>query len=75
MNTVKLPVTKGESIVCIKDHPDGHFTVGKEYKVNAYQLVGSYAGVRVRDDRRERRDFNFIPTSKNYFWKHFNTGG
>jgi len=66
-----IPVEKGTIIRCIKEHPDGHFTVGKKYKINAYRVTAHYAGVRVRDDKRERKDFNFIPASKNYFWDYF----
>lgn len=71
MKDVKLPVAIGDEVICIKEHPDGHFTLNRIYKINAYQVVGKYAGVRIRDDRRERKDFNFIPTSKNYLWKCF----
>lgn len=74
MNSLQLPVAKGEIVTCIKKHPDGIYTVGKDYKINSYQVVGNYAGVRIRDDRRERKDFNFIPTSRNYIWKHFTSG-
>lgn len=64
-------LVKGSEIICIKEHPDGHFTVGKVYKINAFRTKPGYCGVRIRDDKRERKDFNFIPSSKNYIWKHF----
>lgn len=66
-----IPVDVGTIIECIAEHEDGIFYVGELYKINAHQVVGKYAGVRIRDAKRERKDFNFIPTSKNYFWKHF----
>ena len=71
MEDLSLPVVKGTEIVCIKEHPDGHFEVGEKYKVNAYRMFGKYIGVRIRDDKRERKDFNFIKSSKNYFWNYF----
>lgn len=69
----QLPV--GTILVCIQAHPDGRYTVNDTYKVNAYQVVENYTGVRIRDDRRERKDFNFIPSSKNYVWKYFKVLG
>lgn len=71
MSMVQLPVTVGTEVICIATHEDGHFHVGQIYKVNAYRLLGKNMGVRIRDSKRERKDFNFIIGSKNYFWKHF----
>jgi hypothetical protein len=67
----KIPVEIGTKLICIRPHKDGFFTVDATYKVNAYQVVGSYAGVRIRDNKRERKDFNFILGSRNYFWNYF----
>lgn len=66
----------GTQIVCIAKHQHGNFTVGATYKINAhksytYQGGVEYAGVRIRDDKRQRKDFNFIPTSKNFIWNYF----
>mgnify|MGYP007135336205 CR=1 FL=1 len=66
----------GTLLVCIKPHPDGFYTKGKIYKVvsyrkHSYQGGWQYAGVRLRDDKRQRKDFNFIPISRNYIWKYF----
>lgn len=67
-----LPVRRGTVIECIKPgHHAGSFTVGNVYKVNAYQVGGKYAGVRIRDDKRERKDFNFKVGSNSYFWDYF----
>lgn len=63
---------KDTLLECIVAHEDGSYTVGKRtYRVASHQVVGNYAGIRLRDDRRQRKDFNFIPTSKNYIWKYF----
>lgn len=61
----------GAPVICTVLHPDGNFTIGKSYKISSYQVVGKGAGIRIRDDKRQRRDFNFIPTSKNFIWDYF----
>jgi hypothetical protein len=61
----------GTLIVCINEHPAGSFTVGKTYRISAYQVGRKYAGIRVRDDKRQRKDFNFTPTSNSYLWNYF----
>ncbi|MNP04854.1 hypothetical protein D3C76_967880 [compost metagenome] len=63
-----MTVPVGTLLICIQSHPDGLFTQGQIYKVNA---LGKRGGVRIRDDKRERKDFNYIPTSKNYIWAYF----
>lgn len=70
----------GTLLQCKKPHEDGNFTIGKTYKVNAHRYRSvpggvEYVGVRIRDDKRQRKDFNFIPTSKNYIWKYFKSVG
>jgi hypothetical protein len=70
MHIVTL-LPKGTELICIKEHPDGSFTIGESYKVNAHRVKGAYIGIRIRDDKRERKDFNFIPESKNFIWKYF----
>jgi len=68
----KVLLPKGTSVICTAEHPDGDFTRGKRYRINAHRTSGvGYAGVRIRDNRRQRKDFNFIPDSRNYLWKYF----
>lgn len=72
--TKNLPI--GTRLRCRIVHEDGDFTAGRIYKVNAYRcrnVAGKveYFGVRIRDNKRQRKDFNFIPTSKNYIWNYF----
>jgi hypothetical protein len=75
MESTSLQV--GTRLECIEVHEDGFYTVGEFYRVNAHRYRSvpggglNCAGIRVRDDKRERKDFNFIPTSKNYIWKFF----
>ncbi|MMZ45227.1 hypothetical protein D3C76_403860 [compost metagenome] len=68
-------IEKGTLLICTVPHPDGDFTRGKVYKVNAIskskKYKGTYVSIRVRDDKRQRKDFNLIPTSKNYIYSHF----
>jgi len=69
-----LPV--GLELICIKDFPDGDFTIGNEYRINAHRVKSvpggvNYVGFRIRDDKRQRKDFNLIPASKNYLWRFF----
>ena len=71
---MELPVALKTKVICIQEHPDGNFTEGGIYKVSAYRILGKYAGIKIRDDKRQRRDFNFIETSKNYFWDYFKRG-
>ena len=67
-----LVVKKGMKVECIAgEHHSAQFTVGKIYKVTRTRVWDKYAGVQVRDDKRERKDFNFIPDSNSYFWKYF----
>lgn len=69
---LQLPVEPGMKVVCIHgEHHSAFFTVGKEYTINRTRVWDNYAGVQVRDDKRERKDFNFIPDSNSYFWKFF----
>lgn len=68
---MELPVALKTKVRCIQEHPDGNFTVDRVYTVGSYRELGKYMGVRVRDDRRQRKDFNFLETSKNYFWDYF----
>lgn len=75
MDQIQIPVEVGEILICIKKHEDGIYTLDKEYRVASYQVWEGYAGIRLRDDKRERKDFNFIVTSKNYLWKYFKLSG
>jgi hypothetical protein len=59
------------SVRCLKAHRDGKFTIGKSYKISATRETNGTISVVIRDDRRERLDFNFIPRSRNYFWRYF----
>lgn len=61
---------KEVTLTCILSYEEA-FTIGKTYKISAYQVLGKYDRLRIRDDKRQRRDFNFIPTSKNYIWNYF----
>lgn len=71
MQILVAPLEKGTKLKCIKSHPDGVFTVGQIYKVAAHRMSKGYIGVRIRDDKRERKDFNFIADSKNFIWEYF----
>lgn len=66
-----LQVKRNQKLKCIAEHPDGVFIVGKSYRINSFRFLGKHMSVRIRDEKRERKDFNFISTSKNYLWKHF----
>jgi len=64
-------------LMCIKEHPDGDYTVGKKYTVvdirKMVEVSDKYTSVRIRDNKRERKDFNFNPASKNYLWRYFSS--
>lgn len=70
-------IKKNTRLICKVAHPHGNFTVDNVYKVDSHRLRDvpggglEYAGVRVRDDRRQRKDFNFIPESPNFIWDYF----
>lgn len=67
----QLSLIPGTELQCLQTHPDGYFKVGDIYKVCGYRTTEKYRGIRIRDSRRERKDFNFITASKNYVWKYF----
>jgi hypothetical protein len=71
MEGLIMPVKRGEVIVCVKEFPWGHFIVGEKYRVSCFRMQGRYMGVRVRDHKRERKDFNFLVESNSYFWDYF----
>lgn len=70
----RLPIEAGSTLYCHTKPPFGRFTVGKTYKVASRTSgVGMIQTprLRVRDDYRERADFNFCRESRNFLFKYF----
>lgn len=70
-----MNIEQGSLLKCYVAHPDGNFTVGRTYKVNSYQVGVSSVRIRIRDNKRQRRDFNLLETSRNYLWNYFSPIG
>jgi hypothetical protein len=66
-------VPTGTYLVCIKAHPAGDYTIGKVYKVvpSNPKFRMRTNQVRIRDNKREKTDFNFSEISDNYLWDYF----